>query len=138
MKELLQIVLAEDNNGDVILIREALKEHKVQHELHVVKDGVEAARYIQQAGQSQDVPCPDILLLDLNLPKKSGHELLELIRAHPCCAKTPVIIVTSSDAERDRKLAAELGATRYFRKPSDIDEFMRLGAIVREVVEMIR
>ena len=135
MRVLVQILLAEDNQGDVLLVREALKEHHVEHELHVVKHGLQAERYIKRIGEASDAPCPDVLLLDLNLPHRDGHELLQLFRAHPLCAATPVIVVTSSDAEKDRKRAAELGATRYFRKPADIDEFIRLGAVVREVVE---
>lgn len=134
MTELVQILLAEDNHGDVLLVREALREHHVEHELRVVKDGLQAERYIQRIGEASDAPCPDVLLLDLNLPHRDGHELLQLFRAHPLCGTTPVIIITSSDAERDRKKAAEGGATRYFQKPSDIDEFIQLGAIVREVI----
>lgn len=131
----IRILLAEDNQGDVFLVREALREHRVEHELHVVRDGLQAERYIERIGQTDDAPCPDVLLLDLNLPHRDGHELLQLFRAHPICAKKPVIVVTSSGAERDRKRAAELGATRYFQKPSDVDEFIQLGAVVREVVE---
>ena len=135
MKELLHILLAEDNRGDVLLIREALREHHVEHDLYVLNDGLQAARYIEHLGEASDTPWPDLLLLDLNLPHWDGHELLQLFRAHPLCKGIPVIVITSSGAEADRKRAAELGATRYFQKPSDLDEFIRLGAVVREVVE---
>jgi DNA-binding response OmpR family regulator len=131
MKQLLRILLVEDNHGDVVLVREALKEHQVEHELTVVRDGLHAERYFERIGD--DSPCPDILLLDLNLPHRDGFELFQLFRAHPLCRETPVIITTSSDAEGDRQRAIELGATRYFCKPSDVDEFIQLGAIVREV-----
>jgi CheY-like chemotaxis protein len=134
MTDAIRILLAEDNHGDEFLVREALREHQVQHELHVMRDGLEAVHYIERMGDATDAPCPDVLLLDLNLPHRSGHELLQLFRAHPFCRNTPVIVITSSDAEKDRRRAAELGATRYFRKPSDVDEFIQLGAIVREVV----
>lgn len=134
MKELLQVLIAEDNRGDVRLVREALREHHVEHELRVVWDGLQAERYINRIGQADDTPCPDVLLLDLNLPHRDGHELLQIFRAHPLCGAIPVIVITSSGAESDRKRAAEIGATYYFQKPSDVDEFIRLGAIVREVV----
>ena len=135
MTPLVQILLAEDNHGDVLLVREALREHRLEHKLYLVRDGLQAERYIERIGQAEDAPCPDVLLLDLNLPHRDGHELLQLFRAHPLCGSKPVIIITSSDAEKDRKRAAELGATRYFKKPSDVDEFIRLGAVIREVVE---
>jgi CheY-like chemotaxis protein len=135
VKKPLTILLVEDNRGDIFLIRTALKEHQLTHELHVLTDGLEAANYIERVGESSETPCPDVLLLDLNLPQRDGHELLQLFRAHPVCRDKPVIICTSSSAERDRKRAAELGATRYFCKPSDVDEFLTLGAVVREVIE---
>jgi two-component system response regulator len=90
MKELLEILLVEDNQGDVLLIREALREHHVEHKLHVMRDGREGERYIERIGQDS-VPCPDILLLDLNLPHRDGHELLQLFRAHPLCGHIPVM-----------------------------------------------
>lgn len=136
MAKLLQILLAEDNYGDVLLVREALKENRVDHELYLVQDGLEAERYIQRIGQTSDALCPDVLLLDLNLPLRDGHEVLQFFRAHPLCGDKPVIIVTSSGAERDRRKAAELGATRYFQKPSDVDEFIKLGAVIREVISV--
>ena len=135
MKGVLHILLVEDNRGDEFLIREALKEHQVLYELHVIRDGLEAERFIQRLGSTDGYHCPDLLLLDLNLPKRSGLELLQLFRAHPVCGDTPVIVVTSSNAERDRRQAAGLGATRYFRKPTGLDEFVQLGAVIKEVFE---
>jgi chemotaxis family two-component system response regulator Rcp1 len=129
----LQILLAEDNHGDVLLVLEALRVYGVEHVLHVVRDGSEAARYIDSMGWDRESPCPDVFLLDLNLPKRDGHEVLRLFRRRSDCESRPVIVITSSDAERDRRLAAEAGATRYFRKPSDLDEFIQLGALVAEV-----
>lgn len=137
MKEPLQVLLAEDNQGDVLLVREALREHHVEYELQVVNDGLQAERHIKRIGLAEDAPCPDVLLLDLNLPYRDGHEILQLFRSHPLCGATPVIVITSSGAEKDRKRAAELGATRYFVKPLDVDEFIRLGAVIREVVQEI-
>ena len=130
----LKILVAEDNRGDVFLMREALLAHGIEHDLFVLQDGAEALAYMDRMGKSPDAPCPDVFLLDLNLPKVEGHQLLTRFRGHPLCQDTPVIVVTSSDAPRDRERAALLGAARYFRKPSDIDEFMQLGAVIKEVV----
>jgi CheY-like chemotaxis protein len=133
MMDLLKVLLAEDNRGDVFLVRAALKEHHIDHELMVVADGARAINYIERIG-APDAPCPDVFLLDLNLPKADGHQVLEHFRAHPMCQTTPVIVVTSSDTPSDRQRAQHLGAARYFRKPSEIDEFLQLGAVIKEVV----
>jgi CheY-like chemotaxis protein len=130
----LNILLAEDNLADVLLVRKALDEYEIPHDLHVVRDGEEALAFIQHMGEPNGIPCPDVVLLDLNLPKLDGPEVLTQFRKHPQCALTPVIVISSSDAHRDRERMASLGISRYFRKPSDLDEFLRLGAIVREVV----
>ena len=131
---MLHILLAEDNFGDVLLVEQALTEHQIDHELHVVKDGDEALHFLERMGEAGEPPCPDVLLLDLNLPKVDGPQVLQEFRKHPACAQTPVIVVTSSDAPKDRKRVEALGATAYFRKPSELTEFMRLGAVVKEVL----
>lgn len=131
----LSIFLAEDNPGDVELVREALHAYEIQHQLSLAKDGTEAKRYIEDMGKDPNDPCPDLILLDLNLPKANGFELFILFRKHPLCTETPVIVVTSSDAPKDRKRAAELGAARYFKKPSDFEDFLKLGAVLLEVAE---
>jgi CheY-like chemotaxis protein len=128
------ILLAEDNPGDVLLVQRALAEHHVEHELHVVRDGGQALAYVARMGQPDGMPCPDVVLMDLNLPKADGSEILSEFRKHPQCAHTPVIAVTSSDMPHDRTQMAELGVDRYFRKPSDLDAFLELGAIVRAVL----
>jgi len=130
----LQILLAEDNFGDVLLVKQALTEHRIPHELHVVKDGDEALEFLDGMGEAGKPPCPDVLLLDLNLPKVDGPQVLQAFRKHPACAETPVVVVTSSDAPADRKRAQALGATAYFKKPYDFSEFMRLGTVVKQVV----
>jgi CheY-like chemotaxis protein len=135
---LLKILLAEDNRGDVLLVREALLAHRIEYELFLVSDGAHALDFIDQIGNNHTAPCPDVFLLDLNLPKADGHEVLERFRKHPLCRSTPVVIVTSSDTPRDRERVAKLGAARYFRKPMEIDEFMQLGALVKEVVASAR
>lgn len=130
----LQVLLAEDNPGDVFLVREALREHQLEYKLKVITDAAEAERYLEMVGHALDAPCPDIFLLDLNLPKGDGHEILTSFRAHPLCSNVPVVVVTSSDAPADRTRAQLSGATEYFRKPSDLTEFLRLGAVVSRLV----
>lgn len=131
----LQILLAEDNPGDVLLVKEALQEHRIAHELHVVEDGAKALEYLAHLGQTGEAPCPDVLLLDLNLPKIDGTQVLAEFRKHPQCVHMPVIVITSSGAQRDRARVSELGVVHYFKKPSDFEGFLKLGAIVREVVK---
>ena len=99
-----------------------------------MRDGDEALAFLAQMGESGGVPFPDVLLLDLNLPKIDGPEVLAEFRRHPQCSSTPVIAITSSDAQKDRVRMASLGISSYFRKPSDLEEFMKLGAVVLEVI----
>ena len=129
----LRIFLAEDNEADVNLVREALREHHVPHELTVAQDGVSASQYINGVAAGTNA-CPDVFLLDLNLPQMDGHELFALIRSSPACATTPVVILTSSDAPSDRERAKAMGASVYFRKPLDLLEFLELGNIVLQIV----
>lgn len=131
---MLRILLAEDNHGDTLLVREALEEHCVEHQLHVVEDGQLALDYIRRMGKAQEEPCPDVMLLDLNLPKADGPAVLSELRKHPECIHTPVIVVTSSDSPKDRTRVAELGISYYFRKPSDFTSYMQLGAIIKDVL----
>jgi CheY-like chemotaxis protein len=129
----LKILLAEDNLADILLVRKALAEHKIPHDLQIVRDGEEAIALFERMDDANGIPCPDLLLLDVNLPKVDGPEILSAFRKHPRCAHTPVIVITSSDAWRDRERMAQLGIAYYFKKPSDLDAFLNLGAIVREV-----
>lgn len=129
----LRILMAEDNPADVVLMQEALAEYAVTYSLRVLSDGAETVAFLRGIGLSNDPTCPDVVLLDLNLPKIDGHELLRLIREHPVCSDIPVIIVTSSDSAEDRQRAAQLGATDYFRKPSSLEEFLKLGGIVKRL-----
>lgn len=127
---MMHVLLAEDNPGDVLLIREALRESGVEFDLTVRKDGELMLSHIEQIDRGETV-CPDVVLLDLNLPKTSGHALLERIRSGGTCKGVPVIIVTSSDSFRDRDLAVRLGANAYFRKACDYEAFMLLGDVVK-------
>ncbi len=116
--------------------QQALDEHQVECKLHMVNGGAQAIDFISHMGRPENLPCPDLMLLDLNLPKIAGPQVLTHLRKHPKCARTPVIVVTSSNAQSDRARMAELGISRYFRKPSDFDAFMQLGAVVREVIAL--
>lgn len=131
MSKPITIFLAEDNRGDAYLVREALNEHGLPHQLIVAEDGDRAAELLETFGKAE--PCPDLILLDLNLPKRDGTEVLRLFREHPECHNIPVIVITSSDSPRDRSRAAELSANYYFRKPSVFEEFMELGALIKTV-----
>ena len=130
---MIKILLAEDNQGDVLLVKQALEEHHILHELHVARDGAEAIEYLATMGSPGHPPCPDLMLLDLNLPKIDGADVLREFRKHRSCLLTPVIVVTSSDTQKDRNRMADLGVAHYFRKPSDLDDFMKLGEIVRQI-----
>jgi two-component system, chemotaxis family, response regulator Rcp1 len=130
----LHILLAEDNRGDVLLVRRALDHHHLEYELHVVKDGEEALDFVCHMGKPGYAACPDVMLLDLNLPKADGGQVLREFRRHPQCEQTPVVVITSSDSSKDHALVSGLGVSRYFRKPMDFDDFMRLGEVVREVL----
>ena len=113
-------------------MQQALEEHRVQHDLHVVKDGAEALKFIANIDENN---CPDVVLLDMNLPKIDGPEVLSELRNHPRCAQTPVIVMSSSDSKQDRQRMEKLGVTCYFRKPTDLDAFLQLGNVVRELVD---
>ena len=130
---MLNILLAEDNLGDILLVRQALKEYQVTCELQVVRDGAEAIAFVRRMGQPGQAPVPGVLLLDLNLPKADGAEVLKEFRKHPGSGNTRVIVTSSSDSPRDRMRMGELGISRYFKKPSELGEFLQLGAIVKEI-----
>ena len=99
---MIRILLAEDNLADILLVKQALRQHEIAHELHVVNDGAAALDYIARIGSLGNPPCPDVLLLDLNLPKIDGPEVLREFRKRGACFQTPVIVVSSSETERDR------------------------------------
>ncbi|WP_224450248.1 response regulator [Haloprofundus salilacus] len=119
-----EILLIEDNPGDVRLTREAFKEGQIENTLHVAKDGVEALDFLFKRGEYADAPCPDIILLDLNLPGKNGDEVLEEIRDDPHLSRIPVIVLTSSEAESDIVKSYELRANAYLTKPVNPVEFI--------------
>jgi CheY-like chemotaxis protein len=120
----IQILLVEDNPGDVRLTVEALKGAKVANQLHVVGDGEEAIDFLRQRGRHADAPRPDIVLLDLNLPRLDGRDVLADIKADADLAKIPIIVLTSSTAEADIQRAYALHANCYISKPVDFSEFI--------------
>ena len=126
----IEILLVEDNPADVRLTREALKEAKVRNQLHVVEDGVAAMKFLKREGDFADAPRPDLILLDLNLPKKDGREVLEEIKQDDSLKRIPVVILTTSQAEEDIVKTYNLHANCYVTKPVDLDQFI---TIVRSI-----
>jgi len=118
------ILLVEDNPGDVRLTEEAFREGQIRNTLHVVTDGVEALEFLNRRGEYADAPFPDLILLDLNLPRKNGDEVLEEISADPELARIPVIVLTGSSAEEDVVRSYDLAANAYLTKPVDPEEFI--------------
>ncbi len=119
-----EILLVEDNPGDARLTKEALKDGKVYNRLTVVPDGVEALAYLRREGQYAGAAQPDLILLDLNLPRKDGREVLAEIKADDRLKRIPVVILTSSSAEQDVLKSYGLHANCYVTKPVDLDQFM--------------
>jgi two-component system, chemotaxis family, response regulator Rcp1 len=124
MKKEIEILLVEDNPGDVRLTTEALSEGKILNNLNVVGNGVEALAFLNQEGKYKDAPRPDLILLDLNLPKKDGREVLAEIKTNRDLKRIPVVILTSSAADQDIATSYNLQANCYITKPVDLDQFL--------------
>ena len=120
----IQVLLVEDNPGDVRLTKEALKEGKLLNQLTVVGDGVEALSFLRKEGKYADALQPELILLDLNLPKKDGREVLAEIKADPKLRRIPVVVLTTSSAEEDILKIYDLHANCYITKPVDLEQFM--------------
>ena len=120
----IDILMVEDNPGDVRLTRESLTSAKLRNRLEVVPDGVEALAFLRREGKYAQAPRPDLILLDLNLPKKDGREVLAEIKADEHLRRIPVVILTSSQAEKDIVAAYDLHANAYVGKPVDLEQFM--------------
>ena len=129
------IVVAEDNAPDVFLIRQALSQEGLAYRLDTLSDGDDAFRLIDRLEQDARKPFPDLFVIDLNLPRRSGAEVLARVRSSSRGAHSSIIIMSSSDAPHDRDRARTLGANLYFRKPLDLDEFMKIGGYVRELLD---
>lgn len=126
------ILLVEDNPGDVRLTQEAFRDAKVRNDLYVVEDGEKALKFLCRENGFRDVPRPDIILLDLNLPKKSGQEILAEIKADPSLRRIPVVILTTSKAEEDILKSYDLHANCFVTKPVDFDQFLRVVQSIQE------
>jgi len=128
----IEILLAEDNPGDVELTRESFEEAKVANNLHVTEDGAKALSFLKKQGDYADKPRPDVILLDLNLPKVTGHEILEFIKEDDSLKRIPVVILTSSEAEEDIVKSYNLHANSYITKPVDLDKFLKVVKTVED------
>jgi DNA-binding response OmpR family regulator len=132
------IILVEDAEPDVLLVREALEQCGLEFELQVFEDGEQGVDFVDTMDRDSTLARPHLFLLDLNLPKKTGGQILERVRLSRTCCEVPVVILTSSDSNKDKAQAAQLNATGYFRKPSRLDEFMKLGPYVRDLLTASR
>jgi len=132
-----RLLIVEDNRADVYLMREAIEKEKLKAELQVVGDGEAATRYFDQLDADASLPCPDLVLLDINLPRKNGADVLAHMRQSGRCRKTPVMVVSTSGSARDRQRMMSLGADRYFQKPSEYDQFLKLGGEIREMLRAL-
>jgi CheY-like chemotaxis protein len=128
----IEVLLVEDDEGDVLMTREALEEGKVRTHLTVVGDGVEAIDYLRRAGRYAEAVRPDIVLLDLNLPKRNGRQVLADIKADPDLRRIPVVVLTTSEAEDDVLGSYDLHANAYVTKPVDFDRFVE---VIRQIDE---
>jgi CheY-like chemotaxis protein len=126
------VLLVEDDPGDVLMIREAFEENKVRNELHVCSDGEDALVFLRQEGPHEAAPRPDLVLLDLNLPRRDGREVLAEIKADERLRTIPVVILTTSEAEEDVLRSYALHANAYVTKPVDFDRFID---VVRQIDE---
>ncbi|MEE9201021.1 MAG: response regulator [Candidatus Brocadiales bacterium] len=128
----IEILLVEDDHGDVELIKEALKESKMQNSLDVVEDGEEALAFLRREGRFADAAEPDLILLDLNLPKKDGREVLAEIKEDPALRRIPVVVLTTSEAEKDILKSYDLHANCYITKPVDLDQFIKIVKSIQD------
>ena len=133
--EQLSLLLVEDSPADVFLVKEAMREEGLSFNLSVASDGESAMRILDLVDAGPENAAPNLLLLDVNVPRRTGIEVLERLRRSPRCGKIPVVIISSSDSPADRRLAHDMGATEYFRKPSNLADFMKLGQLVRRLHE---
>ncbi len=127
-----EILLVEDNPGDVGLTEAALEESKIRNTLHVVNDGEAALSFLRREGDDSFAPRPDLILLDLNLPKKDGREVLSEIKSDPDLKRIPVVVLTASDAEQDILKSYDLQANCYISKPLDLDSFVKVISAIEE------
>jgi CheY-like chemotaxis protein len=130
----MSLLLVEDSPADVFLVREAMKEEGLFVRMEVADNGETAIQILDLVDSDSGEP-PNLLLLDVNIPRNNGTEVLERLRRSPKCGKVPVVMISSSDSPAERQRAFDLGATEFFRKPSTLTEFMKLGKLVRRLLE---
>jgi CheY-like chemotaxis protein len=128
----IEVLLVEDDPGDVLMTQEAFEEHKVRNSLAVVNDGTEAIAYLRREGRYADAPRPDLILLDLNLPRRDGREVLAEIKNDPDLCRIPVVVLTTSQADEDIVRSYQLHANAYVTKPVDFERFI---TVVRQIDE---
>ncbi|MBK0373047.1 MULTISPECIES: response regulator [Streptomyces] len=128
----IEVLLVEDDPGDELMTREAFEDNKIRNTLHVVRDGQEALDFLYRRGEYGDAPRPDLVLLDLNLPRYDGRQVLEQIKSDPELSLIPVVVLTTSSAEEDILRSYKLHANAYVTKPVDLDQFI---AAVRQIDE---
>ncbi len=128
----IEILLVEDDPGDELITREAFEHNKLKNNLHVAHDGEEGLDFLYQRGHFEGAPRPDLILLDLNLPKYDGRQLLEKVKSDPDLARIPIVVLTTSSAEEDILRSYELHANAYVTKPVDLDQFINA---VRQIDE---
>ena len=138
-RKIIDVLLVEDDPGDVLMTREAFEDNKVQNRLAVVPDGVTAMEYLRKQGEFESAPTPDLVLLDLNLPRMDGREVLAALKDDPQLRSIPVVVLTTSEAEEDVVRSYALHANAYVTKPVDFDQFIN---VVRQIddffVEVVR
>jgi CheY-like chemotaxis protein len=130
------VLLAEDNKDDVYLIREALREHHLEVQMRVASNGKEVLEIIAGTSPSElSIDAYSLIILDLNLPRHDGIEILQRLKESAWSGRAAVVVLTSSDSPRDKEAATALGAARYLSKPCDLDQFMALGSVFKELLE---
>ena len=135
----IEVLLVEDDPGDVLMTREAFEDYKVANRLHVVQDGADAMAFLRREGDFSGAPRPDLVLLDLNLPRMDGREVLQAIKSDAELASIPVVVLTTSEAEEDILRSYSLHANAYVTKPVDFDRFIEVVRQIDEFfVEVVR
>ncbi len=129
-----EIWVAEDSQSDVFLLEEALREHCVPCKLYIVGDGAKLIDLLDKARKEVGTPCPNLVILDWNLPLGDGPRTLEQVAIHAACLEVPVLVLTSSSSVKDREEALRCGAREYLKKPNDLDEFLAIGGIIRQML----
>ena len=133
-----EALLAEDNRVDVMMIAEAIKLHALPIHLNIATDGEQACEFIDRVDANETSPCPRLVILDLNLPRKTGIEIIERLRSSPKCKNAAVLVITSSDLSRERQELAKFGVSRFFRKPTGYDEFLAIGEVLDQLLRDLK